>query len=146
MADAAVFMMVSDTDFPVFEAYFQGYATQSELVKNQKDYILYSALDMVDNELLLSTKNYYEELDSFNEWKISAFVSPGQTKYLLMHRNECREGISAFFKEVHQHYVETVLNPFYRLGTVITTPVFARSVNRSARKWLEGGTRRSSVT
>ena len=57
-------------------------------------------------EFLLVLVSYYEELDSFNEWKISAFVSPGQTKYLLMHRNECREGISAFFKEVHQHYVE----------------------------------------
>ena len=45
-------------------------------------------------------------VDTFNEWKISAFVTPGLTKYLLMHRNEHREGINAFFRDVHQYYVQ----------------------------------------
>ena len=53
--------------------------------------------------------SHYDEIDSFKEWKISAFVTPGQTKFLLMHRNEFKDGVAAFFKEVHQCYVEVRL-------------------------------------
>ena len=39
---------------------------------------------------------------------------------------------------------QVVMNPFYRVGSAITAPAFARSVNWSADKWLEG-TRRASI-
>ncbi|KAI6134908.1 Sedlin [Pisolithus croceorrhizus] len=45
-------------------------------------------------------------VDKFNEWTISAFITPGNVKLILLHEAKNDEGIRAFFHDVWEVYVK----------------------------------------
>lgn len=79
---------------------------------------------------------YLKSVDKFNEWTVSAFVTPGNMKFVLLHEARNDDGIKTFFNEVWELYVKTMLNPFHTAHTPIRSPVFDARVRASAKKYL----------
>ncbi|KAL1988456.1 hypothetical protein VTN96DRAFT_9511 [Rasamsonia emersonii] len=49
---------------------------------------------------------------------------------------QTEEAIRQFMNEVYENWVKTVMNPFYRQGMEIRSPVFRSRVLAAGRKWL----------
>ncbi|KIY49567.1 Sedlin [Fistulina hepatica ATCC 64428] len=95
-----------------------------------------ASLDAVEDAMRRENTMYLKAVDKFNEWTVSAFVTPGNMKFILLHEGKNDEGIRSFFMEVWELYVKTMLNPFHTAHSAIRSSVFDARVNASARKWL----------
>jgi trafficking protein particle complex subunit 2 len=49
---------------------------------------------------------------------------------------QTEEAIKQFMNEVFEIWVKTLMNPFYRIGMQIKSPVFKQRVAAAGRKWL----------
>jgi trafficking protein particle complex subunit 2 len=76
-------------------------------------------------------------VDDYNGLKVSAFVTPGQVRFLLLHEKKDDDGIKNFFNEVHELYIKVLLNPFYNINTPIQARGFGERVRAVARKRLD---------
>ncbi|CAM9169691.1 unnamed protein product, partial [Sphacelaria rigidula] len=83
---------------------------------------------------------YLRVVDKFNEQNVSAFLSAGGAKLMLLHDGRPDEAIRNFFNEVHEHYVKArmylLMNPFYAYDSPIISPAFDQRVKALARKFL----------
>ncbi|EIN10673.1 transport protein particle complex subunit [Punctularia strigosozonata HHB-11173 SS5] len=95
-----------------------------------------ASLDVIEEVVRKEPAMYLKSVDKFNEWTVSAFVTPGNMKFILLHEAKNDDGIKAFFTEVWELYVKTMLNPFQTAHTVIRSPVFDARVRASAHKHL----------
>lgn len=68
--------------------------------------------------------------------QISAFVTPGHAKFLLLHHGRSSENIRQFFNEVRDLYVKVLMNPFQEANQPILTPSFDVRVRQAARRLL----------
>lgn len=96
-----------------------------------------ASLDNIEDVMRRENAMYLKSVDKFNEWTVSAFVTPGNVKFVLLHdqaKND--EGIRAFFHDVWELYVKTMLNPFHTAHTVIRSAAFDARVRASAKKNL----------
>ena len=50
--------------------------------------------------------NFLGVVDKFTDSKISAYVTPGLFKFILLHPNDHTEGIKMFFEGVHELHVK----------------------------------------
>jgi len=99
-------------------------------------FIVHSALDIVE-ELQWNTSNMYlKTIDKFNEWHISAHVSAGNIKFMLLHETKNEDSIRSFFSECCELYIRILLNPFYELNSPITSPTFDNRMRLIAKKYL----------
>ncbi|PCH41408.1 transport protein particle complex subunit [Wolfiporia cocos MD-104 SS10] len=95
-----------------------------------------ASLDVIEEVVRKESVMYLKSVDKFNEWTVSAFVTPGNMKFVLLHEARNDDGIKAFFTEVWELYVKTMLNPFHTAHTPIRSPVFDARVRASAKKYL----------
>ncbi|CAA7260166.1 unnamed protein product [Cyclocybe aegerita] len=95
-----------------------------------------ASLDVIEDEMHKQNLMYLKSVDKFNEWTVSAFVTPGNMKFVLLHEGKNDEGIRAFFMDVWELYVKTLVNPFHTAHTTIRSSVFDTRVRASARKYL----------
>ncbi|OHT00763.1 hypothetical protein TRFO_32449 [Tritrichomonas foetus] len=108
----------------------------SQLVENatEKSYlfqfILYASLDSLD---LKDPTQYRESIDTYESYSISAFVTPGQTTFLLLHPKKKSEIIRKFFHQVHSYYAQLLMNPFYDVRTPIEDEQFKKNVQAAAQ-------------
>ena len=79
---------------------------------------------------------YLKQVDTFNEQLVSAFVTAGQIKFVLLHQTRNEDGIKNFFNEVHELYIKLLMNPFYSYDSKIISPVFDKRVHEFARRFL----------
>lgn len=49
---------------------------------------------------------------------------------------QTEEAIKQFMNEVFEIWVKTLMNPFYRIGMHIKSPIFRQRVSAAGRKWL----------
>lgn len=82
---------------------------------------------------------YLKVVDKFNQWVVSAFVTGGGARFMLLHdsndyKNE--DSIKNFFQEVYESYMKLLMNPFYEHNTRVKSPVFERKVQNAARRYL----------
>ena len=103
----------------------------------------------------IPSRRYLKHIDRFFNNYISAFVTPTNTKFLLLHQPAApspsvrsssiaanpsspatEEAVRNFFTEVYENWVKAVMNPFYRTDMEVTSPVFRTRVAAAGRKYL----------
>ncbi|RDB23219.1 Trafficking protein particle complex subunit 2 [Hypsizygus marmoreus] len=95
-----------------------------------------ASLDMIEDVMRKENTMYLKAVDKFNEWTVSAFVTPGNMKFVLLHEGKNDDGIRQFFMDVWELYVKTMLNPFHTAHTTIRSATFDARVRASAKKHL----------
>ncbi|EDR14150.1 transport protein particle complex subunit [Laccaria bicolor S238N-H82] len=95
-----------------------------------------ASLDAIEDTMRKENTMYLKSVDKFNEWTVSAFVTAGNMKFVLLHEGKNDEGIRGFFAEVWELYVKTMMNPFHTAHSTIRSNVFDSRVRASARKYL----------
>ncbi|KAK7695663.1 hypothetical protein QCA50_000299 [Cerrena zonata] len=95
-----------------------------------------ASLDVIEEVMRKENAMYLKSVDKFNEWTVSAFITPGNMKFVLLHETRNDDGIRSFFVDVWEVYVKTMLNPFHTAHTPIRSAVFDARVRASAKKYL----------
>ncbi|CAN0555914.1 unnamed protein product, partial [Ectocarpus sp. 12 AP-2014] len=81
-------------------------------------------------------RRYLRLVDKFNEQNVSAFLTAGGAKLMLLHDGRTDDAIRTFFAEVHELYVKLLMNPFYAYDSPVISPAFDQRVKALARKLL----------
>ncbi|KAH0839678.1 Sedlin, N-terminal conserved region-domain-containing protein [Lanmaoa asiatica] len=89
-----------------------------------------ASLDMIEDVMGKENAMYLRSVDKFNEWTVSAFITPGNTKFILLHETKNEEGIRGFFHEVWELYLKMATNRASLLNGLRTGGV--RSTSMSA--------------
>ncbi|KAG9304392.1 hypothetical protein G9A89_019954 [Geosiphon pyriformis] len=135
------FAIVGTKDNPLYEAEFGSKGVEGIVKKDEhrhlNQFIVHSALDLVEELQWQTNTMYIKHVDKFNEWHISAHVTAGNIKFMLLHESQRDDGpIKNFFSECYEVYIKILLNPFYEVNLPITSPAFDARVRFIARKYL----------
>ncbi|KAF9426574.1 TRAPP subunit [Podila epigama] len=143
------FVMIGTKDNPIYEAEFVSVNTarssmsgasihdaKKEEFRHLNQFITHSALDMVEDIQWSTNQMYLKCIDKFNERFISAYLTAGNIKLLLLHDTKSEDAIRNFFNECYELYIKTLLNPFYELNSVIGSTAFDTKVRLSAKRYL----------
>ncbi|KAF8324433.1 Sedlin [Cantharellus anzutake] len=95
-----------------------------------------ASLDVIEDTVRSNPAMYLRAVDKFNEWTVSAFVTPGNMKFVLLHDAKGDDGVKGFFTELWELYIKTLMNPFHTAHTAIRSPVFDAKVRAVAKKHL----------
>jgi hypothetical protein len=94
-------------------------------------FILYASLDNLD---LKESNPYHENIDTYENYFISAYVTAGQTVFLLLHPK--KKQLKAFFQQVQLYYAQLLMNPFYEARTPIEDLHFGQNVRQAAANYI----------
>ncbi|KAJ2787524.1 TRAPP subunit [Coemansia interrupta] len=133
MSATYYFAIVGTNDSPLYEAEF---GVQRDESKYLNQFIVHAALDLVDDAQLMSTACYLKTVDRYNNWNVSAYVTPSNVRLMLLHENKMDEAIRSFFVDAHELYLKTMLNPFYEPNAPIQSQTFSTKVSTLAKKHL----------
>lgn len=97
---------------------------------NSYQFVLHAALDLVEEMEWTTPTLFLKTVDRFNEKPISAYVTPGRAIFLLLHEGKSDDNVLHFFKEVHEMYIQLLMNPFQARGAPITNVAFSERVKR----------------
>ncbi|BFZ64392.1 TRAPP subunit [Saitoella coloradoensis] len=135
--------IVGTKDNPIFQMEFgswrgggDGVPRFREDIRHMNQFIVHSALDIVEEVQWTSSSCYMKNIDRFNNSNISVFLTAGNIKIMLLHESKQDDAIRTFFQEVYDLYVKCLLNPFYTVDAPITSPAFEVKVRAAARKYL----------
>ncbi|GAA5996776.1 trafficking protein particle complex subunit 2 [Rhodotorula paludigena] len=98
--------------------------------------VAHAALDVVEDVQWTNGGMYLKSIDKFHEWTVSAWLTPGGVKLILLHELKNEDGIRLFLQETWETYVKTLLNPFHELNAPIRNQTFDARVRASAKKHL----------
>ncbi|KAL3897279.1 MAG: hypothetical protein SGCHY_003524 [Lobulomycetales sp.] len=129
------FVIVGTQDNPLYELETKRDASK-ENSRHLNQFIIHSALDIVDELMHSTSHTFLKVVDRFNEWYVSAFASPSGVRFLLLHDTTLQDNIRSFFTEVGELYIKCLLNPFYSINSPINSPVFDARVRQLAKKYL----------
>eukprot|EP00953_Heterococcus_sp_UTEX-ZZ885_P037665 19335-Heterococcus_DN1.PRE.1 len=74
-------------------------------------FIIHSALDMVERKQGTAINPYLRIVDKFNDQFVSAYLTAGGVKLMLLHDGRAEDAVGNFFKEIHELYVK--VSAFY---------------------------------
>lgn len=97
-------------------------------------FFLHSALDVVDELLWKNNATYLKIVETFKDHVVSAYITPGGVRFLMLHDSRNEDTLRTFFAEVHELYLKVLMNPFYELNSPITSPIFDSRVKTLGQK------------
>jgi len=130
-----IFLIVGRNDNLIYQADL--FPVKQENATHMSQFVLHSALDVVDDYMWKNTANYLKVIDKFGNSHISSFITFGYVKFMLLHEKKDEDGIKNLFTEVYELYLKVLLNPFYTINTPITSTVFDERVRAIAKKKLD---------
>ncbi|KRZ08624.1 Translationally-controlled tumor -like protein, partial [Trichinella zimbabwensis] len=101
-----------------------------------KQLIAHASLDIVDEAAAEQSHMMIKQVEKYNEWNISAFVTSSGVRFLMLHTAKNDEGIKNFFIEIYEMYIKLAMNPFHRIGEKIESPAFHKRAQLYGKKYL----------
>ena len=109
---------------------------QKEDQRHLSQFIAHAALDLVDEHKWKTANMQLKSIDRFNQWFVSAFITASQIRFIIVHDNKNDEGIKNFFNEMYDTYIKHSMNAFYKINTLIKSPMFEKKAEIFGRKYL----------
>ena len=94
-------------------------AAKAEAKKAEAPYfyqfMAHASLDFLDEKLSAKSTNlYFPNIDRFNDWSISAFVTPSYLRFIVLHDFKNEEALKQFCQDVYETYIKVSrFNNFY---------------------------------
>jgi hypothetical protein len=101
-----------------------------------KQFMLHSSLDILDELKWQNNQFSFKAIDTVSKYTVSAFVSAGVVKMLLLHEGKSEDSIKSYFQEIYEYYIKSLLNPFYELNSSLDKN-FGDKVGILSAKWLK---------
>ncbi|CRG95046.1 trafficking protein particle complex subunit 2, putative [Plasmodium gallinaceum] len=144
-----VLTIIGKGDIPIYEADLS-INGKKDISEHLAQFIIHQSLDSLDELVWRSSSMFLKSIDSFNNYSVSAYCTPGHIKFLLLFKNKNEinnstntniyvpsdENIRSFFEIVHENYIKVLLNPLYEPNGIITSSLFDQNVHLAAKKFL----------
>lgn len=77
--------------------------------------MVHSSLDLVDEMQWAMTSNYLKIVDKFGSQLVSAYITAGGARFMMLHDNINADTLRSFFMEAHEMYikVKAIIALFY---------------------------------
>jgi hypothetical protein len=103
------FVIVGEGDRPLYE--LEQTKRREDLAIAHEDgylhqFIVHAALDCVDDLMWRIPQSYLKNVDQFNEWMISSYITPSNGRFMLLHTMKQDDAIRLFFNETHELYIK----------------------------------------
>ena len=132
------FVIINNKDVALYEREFCTPKEQSDVQdrRHLNQLIAHASLDLIDEHVKLSNQMYLKRVDKFNEYCVSAFVTAGGVRFLVLHDSNNDESIRLFFTEVYEAFLKLNLNPLYRKGEKIYSLRFNQKVVQIGKRYF----------
>eukprot|EP00466_Bigelowiella_natans_P015816 jgi/Bigna1/33961/e_gw1.4.134.1 len=126
--------IVAKGDVLIYETKLPASGALARVPENQLQFIVHQALDSLDEKIWNTTNMYMKEIDRFNNMPVSAYVTAGHIKFMLLHQlGQDENSIKQFFNDLYKLYIKVAMNPFYLKNTPINSSSFNERVKILAR-------------
>jgi hypothetical protein len=85
---------------------------------------------------LLFWCRYLRVIDRFNNYVISAYITPGGMRFLLLHDGHKEDSVRNYFVECHELYTKNMMNPFADFDAPIVSRAFDNQVKSISKRVL----------
>ena len=136
-----------------------------ETSRYMNQFIVHASIDVVEEVQWLSPNMWLKVIDNYapTSSHVSCFLTGSNVRFMLLHQPltvggtgagsrastmsstsipnnptspQTEEAIRQFMTEIYELWVKTSMNPFYRLGNPIASPIFRQKVTAAGKKWL----------
>lgn len=135
--------IVGKNDIPIYEHDFlppSGTSVPTDRTPYIQELVLHAALDNIEDQQWLAssstTPGLLKNVDRFNRMSVTALVTAGNAKLLLLHSENrpSEESIRLFLLEIAGLYTKVMLNPLRDADDRITSQHFHSAVLAAARR------------
>ena len=142
----------------------QAHFRNGESSRYMNQFIIHAAIDIVEEAQWLTPNMWLKVIDHYapTNSHISCFMTGTNVRFMLLHQPsgpvtvgasrastlssssiamnptspQTEDAIRQFMTEIYEIWVKTLINPFYKIGNEVKSPIFRARVAAAGRKWL----------